>query len=59
MLGTGWRTLDIINILERDLQVPVLHPVPARVWEYQKRRHVNQPRKGYGILLETMPAMGD
>jgi maleate isomerase len=57
MLGTGWRTLDIIHILEQDLQVPVVHPVPARVWEYQKRLHVNEPRKGYGILLESMPAM--
>src|SRR5262249_55858419 len=47
MLGTGWRTLDIIHILEQDLQVPVVHPIPARVWEYQKRLHVNQPRKGY------------
>ena len=57
MLGTGWRTLGIIDMLERDLQVPVLHPVPARVWEYQKRLHVNERRKGCGILLESMPAM--
>ncbi|HZA57096.1 MAG TPA: hypothetical protein VE616_22835, partial [Candidatus Udaeobacter sp.] len=32
MLGTGWRCLDIIHLLEEDLQVPVIHPVPARVW---------------------------
>jgi hypothetical protein len=37
MLGSGWRTLDIIQILERDLQTPVIHPVAARVWEIQKR----------------------
>ena len=55
MLGSGWRTLDIIALLEQDLQVPVIHPVPARVWAIQKRLHVRQPIKGYGKLLEEMP----
>lgn len=57
MLGSGWRTLDIIEILELDLQTPVIHPVPARVWEFQKRLHVNEPKSGYGYLLENMPAL--
>ena len=55
MLGTGWRCLDIIHLLEEDLQVPVIHPVPARVWSVQKRLHVRQPVKGFGRLLEEMP----
>lgn len=55
MLGSGWRTLDIIALLEQDLQRPVVHPVPARVWAIQKRLHVRQPVKGYGKLLEEMP----
>jgi maleate cis-trans isomerase len=55
MLGTGWRCLDIIHLLEEDLQVPVVHPVPARVWSIQKRLHVRQPLKGFGRLLEEMP----
>ena len=55
MLGSGWRTLSIIQTLEQDLQVPVVHPVTARVWEMQKRLHVREPRKGYGTLLEAMP----
>lgn len=55
MLGSGWRTLDIIALLEEDLQAPVVHPVPARVWAIQKRLHVRQPVKGYGQLLEAMP----
>jgi maleate isomerase len=55
MLGSGWRTLNIIQTLERDLQVPVVHPVTARVWEMQKRLHVREPRQGYGALLEAMP----
>ena len=55
MLGSGWRTLDIIHLLEEDLQVPVVHAVPARVWAVQKRLHVRQPARGFGRLLEEMP----
>ena len=55
MLGSGWRTLDIIEMLEQDLQVPVVHPVTARVWEIQKRLHVREPRHGFGHLLATLP----
>lgn len=55
MLGTGWRCLDIIHLLEEDLQVPVIHAVPARVWAVEKRLHVRQPVKGFGKLLEEMP----
>jgi len=54
MLGSGWRTLDIIELLEQDLGVPVVHPVPARVWSIQKRLHVNESIPGYGRLLEEM-----
>jgi maleate isomerase len=57
MLGSGWRTLDIIETLEQDLGVPVVHPETARAWEIEKRLHVNQPVKGYGTLLETMPPL--
>ena len=55
MLGSGWRTLDIIATLEQDLQVPVVHPVTARVWEMQKRLHVREPRQGFGPLLSALP----
>jgi maleate isomerase len=55
MLGSGWRTLDIVQTLERDLGVPVVHPVTARVWEFQKRLHVREPVAGYGHLLEALP----
>jgi maleate isomerase len=55
MLGSGWRTLDIIATLEQDLEVPVVHPVTARVWEIQKRLHVREPRQGFGHLLAALP----
>jgi maleate cis-trans isomerase len=35
--------------------VPVVHPIPARVWEIQKRLHVHQPVTGFGHMLETLP----
>ena len=59
MLGSGWRTLQIIEMLERDLNVPVIHPAAARVWEFQKRLHVNKHRFGYGYLLEKLPLLPD
>jgi len=55
MLGSGWRTLPIIETLEQDLQVPVVHPVTARVWEIQKRLHVREPQTGYGHMLAALP----
>jgi maleate cis-trans isomerase len=55
MLGSGWRTLDIIARLERDLGAPVVHPVTARAWEIEKRLKLHHPVAGYGRLLETLP----
>jgi maleate cis-trans isomerase len=57
MLGSGWRTIGIIDLLEKDLGVPVVHAVTARVWEFQKRLHVNEKRTGYGYLLEALPPL--
>ncbi|MFM2128479.1 MAG: hypothetical protein RL477_25 [Pseudomonadota bacterium] len=54
LLGSGWRVLPVIDVLEQDLGLPVVHPVPARCWEIQKRLHINQPVSGYGVLLEEM-----
>jgi maleate cis-trans isomerase len=54
LLGTGWRVLPVIDLLERDLGVPVVHPVPARCWEIQHRLAIRQPVKGYGRLLADM-----
>jgi maleate isomerase len=55
MLGSQWRVLSIIEPLEQDLEVPVLHPECARAWEIQKRLRVRQKLQGYGQLLATLP----
>jgi maleate cis-trans isomerase len=57
MLGSGWRVLDIVELLEQDLQVPVVHAIPARVWAIQARLHVHQPVKGFGRLLAELPPL--
>jgi len=55
LLGSGWRVLPILRLLEQDLQVPVVHPVPARVWAVQKALRVREKIEGFGRLLEEMP----
>ena len=54
LLGSGWRIMGILEMLEQDLGVPVVHPVPARCWEIQKRLTICQPVQGYGRLLAEM-----
>ena len=55
MLGSAWKTLDIVEKLEQALGVPVVHPGPARCWETQIRLGFRQPVPGYGRLLAEMP----
>ena len=53
--GGKLRILDIIEELEQDLGVPVLHPGVAQCWEIQRRLRVRQPKTGYGRLLAELP----
>ena len=55
ILGSALEALPLIAPLERELGVPVVQPIAARIWEIQKRLHVHEPIKGYGRLLETLP----
>jgi len=57
MLGSGWHVTDILQILEDDMGVPVVHAVTARVWAIQQRLHVHEPRRGYGRLLAELPSL--
>jgi maleate cis-trans isomerase len=47
---------SFIAPLELDFGVPVVQAIVARVWEIQKRLKVHEPVKGYGRLLESLPA---
>ena len=55
MLGSGWRVLKIVRLLEQDLEVPVIYALGAKLWDIQRRLHVREPVKGYGRLLEELP----
>ena len=56
LLGPALEELPLIAPLERELGVPVVQAIVARVWEIQKRLNVHEPIKGFGRLLETLPA---
>jgi len=56
ILGSGLDALGLVGVLEGDLGVPIVQPIAARIWEIQRRLHVRAPIKGYGTLLETLPA---
>jgi maleate isomerase len=57
MLGPAWRTLNIIELMERDFGIPVVHHIPAQSWEIQRRMLVRHPFKGYGRLIGEMPEL--
>lgn len=55
LLGPGWRTLDIIQTLEDDLEVPVIHAIPTQSWDIQRHLRIRAPVKGFGRLIAEMP----
>jgi maleate cis-trans isomerase len=56
LIGPAWRaTLDMIERMETDFGVPVIHHVPAQCWEIQKRLGFRRPVQGYGRLVREMP----
>jgi maleate isomerase len=56
MLGSAWKTVEIIERLEKDTGLTVVHAGPARCWETQLKLGLRHPIKGYGKLLAEMPA---
>jgi maleate cis-trans isomerase len=55
MLGSAWKTLAIIEELEKSTGLTVVHAGPARCWETQLRLGLRHPIGGYGRLLAEMP----
>jgi maleate cis-trans isomerase len=56
ILGSSLEAISLIAPLERELGVPIVQAIAARIWEIQKRLKIREPIKGYGRLLETLPA---
>jgi maleate isomerase len=55
MLGSAWKTVAIIDRLEKDTGLTVVHAGPARAWETQLRLGLRHKIPGYGRLLAEMP----
>jgi maleate cis-trans isomerase len=55
--GGAWHTESVVELLEQDLQVPVVHANIAPAWEILKRLSVREPRTGFGRLLRELPEM--
>ena len=43
------------EMLETDLQVPVVHATICQAWEIHKRLSVRETTPGYGRLLAELP----
>ena len=56
ILGSSLEALPLIAPLERELGVPVVQAIAARIWEIQRCLHMHEPIKGCGRLLEAIPA---
>jgi maleate cis-trans isomerase len=53
--GGGWQTARVVDLLEKDLGIPVVHATICNAWEIHKRLDVRQTKPGYGRLLAEMP----
>lgn len=51
---TNFRTIEIIDTLEKDTNVPVITAVQATLWNCLRKLGCNEPIPGYGKLLETV-----
>jgi maleate cis-trans isomerase len=55
LLGPAWRTLEMLESMEEEFGIPIVHHIPAQSWEIQKRFGLKQTFPGYGKLIGEMP----
>jgi maleate cis-trans isomerase len=56
VLGPAWhRSIDVVEMMEHDFGIPVIHHITAQSWEFQKRLNVREPIAGYGRLVAELP----
>jgi maleate cis-trans isomerase len=53
--GGGWQTARVVPLLEKDLQVPVVHATLCQAWEIHRRLRVHETAPGFGRLLAELP----
>ena len=56
LIGPGWRaTLGMVEEMEKDYRIPVIHHVPTQSWEIQRRLGFRRPSQGFGRLIWEFP----
>jgi maleate isomerase len=53
--GGGWQTARVVELLEKDLGIPVVHATICQAWQIHKHLDVRETRPGYGRLLSELP----
>ena len=53
--GGGWQTAGVVEMLEQDLQVPVVHATVCQAWQIHRLLQVRGTKPGYGRLLAELP----
>src|SRR5262245_36188461 len=53
--GGGWQTVRVIELLEKDLGIPVVHATICQAWQIHKQLDVRETKPGYGRLLTELP----
>jgi maleate cis-trans isomerase len=53
--GGGWLTARVVEMLEKDLQVPVVHAQVCNAWKIHKHLMIRETMPGYGRLLAELP----
>jgi maleate isomerase len=53
--GGGWQTVGVVELLEKDLGIPVVHATLCEAWQIHKHLDVRDVKPGYGRLLTELP----
>jgi maleate cis-trans isomerase len=53
--GGGWQTARVVELLEKDLSIPVVHATICQAWQIHKHLDVRETKPGYGRLLSELP----
>ena len=53
--GGGWQTARVVELLEKDLGIPVVHATICQAWQIHKHLDVRETKPGYGRLLSELP----
>jgi maleate isomerase len=53
--GGGWQTVRVVEMLEQDLGLPVVHATICQAWQIHRRLRVRETKPGLGRLLAELP----